>query len=161
MAAKIIALPKQCPLQLVRMGNPPAVGVLRSEFTFNEYSRKLGGITHLLWKGVVPMEMLDKVVAALEPRPCETWDLVFTDFPRVHRHPDSGNRRMFALQLLYADVEGWGVIYHRCEALMLLAYPSWVVEQHMEWEPQGVPSGHNGCQGACIASLSSQHDEGS
>ena len=71
--------------------------MLRSEFTFNEDPSKLDGMTRLLWKGVVPMELLDKVVAAVEPRPCETWDMVFNDFSGVHRGPDSGDRRTFAL----------------------------------------------------------------
>ena len=100
------------------MGDPPTVGVLSSEFTFNEDPSKLDGTAQLLWKAVVPMEMLDKVVEALETRPCDTWDPVFNDFPRVHRGPDSGNRRMFALRLLHIDVEGLGVGYHECEALM-------------------------------------------
>ena len=64
------------------------------------------------------MEMLDKVVEALETRPCDTWDPVFNDFPGDHRGPDSGNRRMFALRLPHVDVEGSGVGYHECEALM-------------------------------------------
>ena len=64
------------------------------------------------------MEMLDKVVEALEIRPCDTWDPVFNDFPGVHRGPQSGNRRMFALRLPHVDVEGSGIGYHECEALM-------------------------------------------
>ena len=92
MAGKIVALPRQCPLPWVGVGDPPTVGVLRSKFTFNEDQSKLDGTAHLLWKGVVPMEMLDEVVETLETRPCETWDPVFNDFPRVHRGPDSGNR---------------------------------------------------------------------
>ena len=95
MAGKIVALPRQCPLPWVGMGDPPTVGVSASEFTFNEDPSKLDGAAHLLWKGVVPMEMLAKVVEALETRPCDTWDHVFNDFPGVHRGPDSGNRRMF------------------------------------------------------------------
>ena len=85
MAGKIVALPRQCPLPWVRMGDPPTVGVPASQFTFNEDPSKLDGTAHLLWKGVVPMEMLDKVVEALETRPCDTWDPVFNDFPGVHR----------------------------------------------------------------------------
>ena len=100
------------------MGDPPTVGVSASEFTFNEDPSKLDGAAHLLWKGVEPMEMLDKVVEALETRPCDTWDPVFNDFPGVHCGLDSGNRRMFALRLPRVDVEGSGVGYHECEALM-------------------------------------------
>ena len=118
MAGKIVALPRQYPLPWVGVGDPPRVGVLRSEFTFNKDPSKLDETAHLLWKGVVPMEMLDKIVEALETRPCDTWDPVFNDFPGVHRGPDSGNRRMFALRLLHVDVEGSGVGYHECEALM-------------------------------------------
>ena len=108
----------QCPLPLVGVGDPPAVGVSRSEFTFNEYASKLDGTAHLLWKEVVPMEMLDKAVEALETRPCDPWDGVFNDFPGVHRGPDLGNRRMFALRLPHVDIQGSGVGYHECEALM-------------------------------------------
>ena len=118
MAGKIVALPRQCPLPWDEMGDPPTVGVPASEFTFNEDPSKLDGTAHLLWKGVVPMEMLDKVVEALETRPCDTWDPVFNDFPGVHRGPDLGNRSMFALRLPHVDVEGAGVGYHECEALM-------------------------------------------
>ena len=46
------------------MGDPPTVGVSRSEFTFNEDPSKLDGTAHSLWKGVVPMEMLAKAVEA-------------------------------------------------------------------------------------------------
>ena len=81
MARKIVALPRQCPLPWVGVGDPPTVGVLRYRFTFNEDPSKLDGTAHLLWKGVVPMEMLDKVVEALETRPCDTWEPVFNDFP--------------------------------------------------------------------------------
>ena len=81
MAGKIVAVPRQCPLPWVRVGDPPTVGLLRSEFTFNEDPSKLDGTAHLLCKGVMPMEMLDKVVEALQPRPCDTWDPVFNDFP--------------------------------------------------------------------------------
>ena len=80
MAGKIVALPRQCPLPWVGKGEPPTVGVSASVFTFNEDSSKLDATAHLLWKGVVPMEMLDKVVDALETRPCDTWDAVFNDF---------------------------------------------------------------------------------
>ena len=118
MAGKIVALPRQCPLLWVGMGDPPMVGVSASEFTFNEDPSKLDGAAHLLWKGVVPMEMLDKVMEALGTRPCDTWDPVFNDFPGVHRGPDSGNRMMFALRLPHVDVGGSGVGYHECEALM-------------------------------------------
>ena len=111
-AGKIVAVPRQCPLPWVEVGDPPTVGVLRSKFTFNEDPSKLNGTAHLLWKGVVPMEMLDKVVEALETRPCDIWDSVLNDFPGVHRGPDSGNRRMFALRLPHVDVEGSGVGYH-------------------------------------------------
>ena len=68
-AEKIVALLRQCPLPWVQAGDPPTVGVLQSEFTFNEDTSKWDGRKHLLWKGVVPTEMLDKVVVALEPRP--------------------------------------------------------------------------------------------
>ena len=81
MARKFVALPRQCPLPWDGMGDP-----------------------HLLWKGKVPMEMLDKVVEAVETRPCGTWDPVFNDFPGVHRGPDSGTRRMFALRFPHVDV---------------------------------------------------------
>ena len=118
LVGKIVALPRQCPLPWVGVGDQPTVGVLRSEFTFNEDPSKLDGMAHLLWKGVVPIEMLNKVVEALETRPCDTWDPSFNDFPVVHRGPDSGNRRMFALRLPHGDVEGSGVGYHECEALM-------------------------------------------
>ena len=117
-AAEIVVLQRQCPLPWVGVGDPPTVGVLRSEFTFNEDPSKLDGTAHLLRKAVVPMEMLDKVVEALETRPCDTWDPVFNDFPGVHCSPDSGNRRMFALRLPHVDVEGSGVGYHESEALM-------------------------------------------
>ena len=106
MAGKIVALLRQCPLPWVGVGDPPTVGVSASEFTFNEDPSKLDGTAHWLWKGVVPMEMLDKVVEALETRPCDTWDPVFDDFPGVHGGPDSGNRRIFALRLPHVDVEG-------------------------------------------------------
>ena len=118
MAGKIVALPRQFPLPWVGVGDPPTVGVLRSEFTFNEDPSKLDGTAHLLWKGVVPMEMVDKVVEALETQPCDTWDPVFNDFPVVHRGPDRGNGRKFALQLPHVDMEGSGAGYHECEALM-------------------------------------------
>ena len=65
LAGKIVALPRQCPLPWVGVGDPPTVGVSASEFTFNEYQSKLDGTAHVLWKGVVPMEMVDKVVEAL------------------------------------------------------------------------------------------------
>ena len=82
MAGKIVALPRQCPLPWVGVGDPPTVGALRSEFTLNEDPSKLDGAAHWLWKGVVPMEILNKVVEALETRvqrlsPCG-W--VFTFF---------------------------------------------------------------------------------
>ena len=118
MAGKIVALPRQCPLPWVGMGDLPTVGVLRSEFTFNENPSKLDGTANLLWKGVVPMEILDKGVEALEARPCDTWDPVFNDFPGVNRGLDSDNRKMFALRLPHVDVEGSGVGYHECETLM-------------------------------------------
>ena len=117
-AGKIVALPRQCPLLWVGLGDPPTVGVSRSEFTFNEDPSKLDGTEHMLWKGVVATAMLHKVVEALETRPCHTSDPVFNDFPGVHRGPHSGNRRMFALPPPLVDVEGWGVGYHECEALM-------------------------------------------
>ena len=120
MAEKIVARPRQCPLPWVGVGDPPMVGVLRSEFTFNEDPTKFDGTAHLLWKGLVSMEMLDKVVEALETRPCNTWDPVFNDFLGIHHGPDSGKRRMFALRLPHVDVEGSGVGYHECEALMSL-----------------------------------------
>ena len=104
MAGKIVALARKCPLPWVGVGDPPTVGVLRSELTFNEDPSKLDLMAHLLWKEVVPMEMLDKVVEALETRPCETWDPVFNDFPGVHRGSDSGSRRMFALRFPHVDV---------------------------------------------------------
>ena len=66
MAGEIVAPPMQCLLPWVGVGDPPTVGVLRSEFTFNEDPSKLNATAHLLWKGVVPLEMLDKVVEALE-----------------------------------------------------------------------------------------------
>ena len=81
MAGEIVALPRQCPLPWVGVGDPPSVGVLRSEFTFNEDPSKLAGTAHLLCNGVVPMEMLDRVVEGLETRPCDTWDPVFNEFP--------------------------------------------------------------------------------
>ena len=118
MAGKIVALPRQCPLPWVGMGDPPTVGVSPSEFTFNEDPSKLDGTAHLLGKGVVPMEMLDKVVEALDTRPCDTWNPVFNDYSGAHRGPHSSNRRMFALRLPHVDVEGSGVGYHACEALM-------------------------------------------
>ena len=118
MVGKIVALPRQCPLTWVGVGDPPTVGVLRSEVTFNEDPSKLEGTAHALWKGVVPIEMLDKVVEALETRPCDNGDPVFNDFPGVHRGPDSGNRRVFAVRLLHVDVEASGVGCHECEALM-------------------------------------------
>ena len=118
MAGKIVALPRQCPLPWVGVGNSPTVGVSRSEFTFNENPNKLDGTAHLMWKGVVLMEMLDKVVEALETQPCYSWELVFNDFSGVHRGPDWGNTRMFALRPPNVDVEGSGVGYHECEALM-------------------------------------------
>ena len=117
MGRKIVALQRQCQLPWVGTGDPPTVGVSAFEFTFNEDPSKLDGAAHLLWKGVVPMEMLDKVPEGLETRPCDTWGPVFNDFPRVHRGPQSGNRRMFALRLPHVDVEGSGG-YHECEALM-------------------------------------------
>ena len=58
------------------------------------------------------MEVLNKVAEALETRPCNTWDPVFNAFPGVHRGPDSGNRRMFALPHPHVDAEGSGVGYH-------------------------------------------------
>ena len=64
------------------------------------------------------MEMLDKVVEALETRPCDTWDLVFNYFPAVYRGPDSDNTRMIALRLPHVGIEVSGVGYHECEALM-------------------------------------------
>ena len=118
MAGKIVALPRQSPLPLFGMGDPPTVCVSASAFTFNEDPSKLDGTAHLLWKRVVPMEMLDNVVEALETRPCDTWDPISNDFPGAHRGPNSGNRRMFALRLPHVDVEGWGVGYYECEALM-------------------------------------------
>ena len=118
MAGKIVALPRQCPLPWVGVGDQPMVAVLRSDFTFNADPSKLDDTAHLLWKGVVPTEMLHKVVEALETRPCDTWDRVFNDFPGVHRGPDSGNKRMFALRLPHVDVEGLGVGYNECEALL-------------------------------------------
>ena len=87
---------------------------MRSEFTFNEDPSKFDGTAQFLSKGVVPMEMLDKVVEALETRPCDTWDPVFNDFPGVQRGPDSGNRRMLALRLPHVHVEGSGVGCHEC-----------------------------------------------
>ena len=71
MAGKIVALPRQCPLPWVGVGDPPTVGVLCPEFTCNKDASNLDGVAHLLWKGVVPMEMLDKVVEALGPRACD------------------------------------------------------------------------------------------
>ena len=85
LAGKLLALARQCPLPWVMVGDQPTVGVSRSEFTLNEYRSKLDGKAHLLWKGVVPMEMLDKAVEALETRPCDTWDPVFNDFSGLHR----------------------------------------------------------------------------
>ena len=49
---------------------------------------------------------------------CDTGDPVFNDFPGVHRGPDSGIRRMFALRLPHVDVEGSGFGYHESDALM-------------------------------------------
>ena len=72
MAEKIVALPGQCPLPWVGVQDPPTVRVLCSQFTFSEDPSKLDGMAHLLWKGVVPMERLDKVVEPLETRPCDT-----------------------------------------------------------------------------------------
>ena len=66
MAWKIVALQRQCPLPWVAVGDLATVGVLRSEFTFKEDPSKLDWTAHLLWKGVVPMEKLDKVLEALE-----------------------------------------------------------------------------------------------
>ena len=43
-----------------------------SEFTFNKDPSKLNGMAQLLWEGVVPMEMLDEVVEALETPLCVT-----------------------------------------------------------------------------------------
>ena len=91
MAGKFVALPRQCPLPWVGVGDPPTVGVSRSKFTFNEDPSKLDGRALLLWKGVVPMEMLHKVVEAPETRPGNTWGPVFNDFLGVHRGPDSDN----------------------------------------------------------------------
>ena len=54
MAGKIVALPRQCPLPWVGVGNPPTIGVSRSGFTFNEDPSKWDETAHLLWKGVVP-----------------------------------------------------------------------------------------------------------
>ena len=118
MAGKIVALPRQCPLPWVGVGDPPMAGVSHSEFSFNEDPSKLDGTAHLLWKGVVPIEMLEKFVEALETRPCDTWDPVFNDFPGLHRGPDSGNRRTFALRIPHVNVEGSRVGYHECEALV-------------------------------------------
>ena len=66
MMGKIVALPRECPLTWVGVGDPPMVGVLRSDFTFKDDPSKLDGTAHLLWEGVLPTEMLDKVVEALE-----------------------------------------------------------------------------------------------
>ena len=118
MAGEIVALPRQCRLAWVGVGDAPRVVVLRSEFTPNEDPSKFDGTADLLWKGVVPMEIRDKVVEALETRPCDTWDPVLNEFPAIHRRPDSSNRTMFALQLPHVDVEGSGVGCHECEARM-------------------------------------------
>ena len=118
MAGKIGALPSQCLLPWVRVADPPTVGVSALEFIFNEDPSKLDGTAHVLWKGVVPMEMVDKVVEALETQPCDTWDRVFNDFPGVHRCVDSGNTRMFAQRLPHVDVEGSRVGYRESEDLM-------------------------------------------
>ena len=119
MAGKIVALPRQCPLPWVGVGDPPTVGVSRSEFTFNEDPSKWDGTAHLLRKGVVPVEMLNKVV---KPSKLDhaTLGIPYSMFSRgVHRGPDSGNRRMFALRISHVDVEGSRVGYHECEALIL------------------------------------------
>ena len=110
-----------CPMVRHMHEGPYTVGVLRSEVIFNEDPSKLDGTAHFLWKGVVPMEMIDNVVEALETRPCETWDPVFNDFFGVHRGPYSGTRRMFALPLPHVDVERSGVGYHECGALVSFA----------------------------------------
>ena len=118
MARKIVAAPEQFPFPWVGVGNPATVGSLRSQFTFNEDRSKLDGTAHLLWKRFVPMEMLDKVVEALETGPYDTWDSVYNDFLAVHRGPDWGNRRMFALLLPHVAVEGSSVGYNECQALL-------------------------------------------
>ena len=80
-----VALPRQCPLPWVRSGDPPTVGVLRSVFAINEDPKTLDAMEHLLWRRVVPLDMLDKLVVAFDSRPCKTRDSVFNDdAPRVH-----------------------------------------------------------------------------
>ena len=69
MSGKVVALPRQCPLPWVRSGDPPTVGVLRSEFAINEDPKKLDAMEHLLWRHGVPLDMLDKLVLAFDSRP--------------------------------------------------------------------------------------------
>ena len=88
-----MALPRRCLLPWVGVGDPPTVGVSGSEFTFNERASKLDGTAHLLWKGVVPMEMLDKVVEALETRPCDIgipYSMIFRGFTAVRTRATEG-----------------------------------------------------------------------
>ena len=85
MSGKVVALPGQCPLPWVRSGDPSTVGVLCSEFAIHEDPKKLDAMEHLLWRRVVPLDKLDKLVVAFDIRPCETWNSVFNDdVPGVH-----------------------------------------------------------------------------
>ena len=114
-AVKIVALPRQCPLPWVWIRDPPTVSVWAFEFTFNEDPSQLDGAARFLWKGVVPMGMLDKVVEALETRPCDTSDPVFNDFPGAHHVPAahwwlSGNVKLGLI---------WGSVLH-CNVFVLV-----------------------------------------